>query len=399
MDMSKLALLSLVVLSALLLLITYSPAVSSNHGGLELTTYFTGVYMKPGESISETLQVTSNLSYPVDVQLSYEAPPGWNVEFKSMGYTVSTLFAPPGQTRSVDMTIKPPAHVAPGTYLVKLLARSRSGSVSVSSNELDIKVNVLPRSNVKPIEVTVSYPSLTGSPGSTLDFTFDVKNNLDRDVTVTLGAVKVPPGWNVVFRPYTYSTTVISGLTIKASSTQYGAVAEVTIPNSATPGMYKLVISISMEGYSVTVPLTATVSGITSYRLFTPSGLLSLHVMAGSMENATLIVSNTGTELLNKITLSSVEPAGWIVRFIPSNVSVLQPGQSMSVTMMVKPPAGSIAGDYMLTVSAFNSKAGSHSLDFRVTVVKQTYWGIIGVVVVVVAVVALLAVFWRFGRP
>jgi uncharacterized membrane protein len=111
-------------------------------------------------------------------------------------------------------------------------------------------------------------------------------------------------------------------------------------------------------------------------------------------------VSNTGTEPLTDLTLTAVQPSSdWTIELNPATIQVLQPGQNATVTMSVTPPSNAIPGVYSLTVSAYSQQASSQSLNFLVTVTKQTYWGVVGITVIVVAIAALIAVFWRFGRP
>ncbi|HIQ30109.1 MAG TPA: hypothetical protein EYH45_06060, partial [Candidatus Caldiarchaeum subterraneum] len=92
-------------------------------------------------------------------------------------------------------------------------------------------------------------------------------------------------------------------------------------------------------------------------------------------------------------------PSGWSASLEPEEIALLRAGDMASVTLTVKPPANALAGDYSLRVSAYHPDVGSENLQFRVTVTKQTFWGVIGVAVVAASVAALLFVFWRFGRP
>ena len=60
-------------------------------------------------------------------------------------------------------------------------------------------------------------------------------------------------------------------------------------------------------------------------------------------------------------------------------------------------PERTIAGDYMLTLTA-NSPESNKSSDFRVTVSTPTIWGWIGFGIVGLVVLGLAVVFFRLGR-
>ncbi|MGC8969894.1 MAG: COG1361 S-layer family protein [Conexivisphaera sp.] len=372
------------------------PAAAQSSGSISLSTYFTGVTVQGGQYVYTTVNVTNQMETPASISLSTSAPPGWSAVLTYNGYNVTAVYAPPGGTRSLRLAIYVPSSASPGTYEVNVTARS--GQAVSNTLTFYVEVAAVPKSS-QPITVSVSYPSLSGSPGSTLSYMFEVDNNLGTSAVATF-SMDTPPGWAVTFLPSEYSTTVISGISMGPYSVNPGLVADVYIPSDAQPGIYNLTLTVTASGYRVSIPLTATVTGTYSYSLSTPGSLLSLNVQAGRTTTATVIVSNTGTEPLTSLTLVAVQPSsGWSVSLSPSTIQVLQPGQNSTVTLSVTPPPDAIPGVYALTVSAYSRQASSHSLTFLVTVTKQTYWGVVGVVVIVAAVAALIAVFWRFGRP
>jgi len=380
----------------ILLAVASYPAAAQSTGGISISTYFTGVSVQAGQPIYTSLNVTNSMAEPASISISTSAPPGWTAVTSYNGYNVTAVYAPAGATRSVQLGIYVPSGATPGTYEVNVTAWSGQ----VESNELTFYVEVTPApTSSQPIAVSVSYPSLTASPGSTLSYMFEVDNNLG-ETSVATFSMSAPPGWAYTFLPSQYSTTVISGISMNAYSENPGLVAEVYVPSSAQPGIYNLTLTVTASGYRVSIPLSATVTGTYSYGLSTPGGLLSISAGAGHTSTATILVSNTGTEPLTDLTLTAVQPSSdWTIELNPATIQVLQPGQNATVTMSVTPPPNAIPGVYSLTVSAYSQQASSQSLNFLVTVTKQTYWGVVGIAVIVVAIAALIAVFWRFGRP
>lgn len=385
------------VLSLVVLLIIWtvpvSPATGQN-SGLEIYTQFSGVYLEPGSTLSTTLYVKNNLSKPIDAFFITDKPSGWIVEFYLMGYNVSDVFLNPGEKREVELKVIPSKDAASGDYKIRIMMRAEN----VTSNQLILTIHLLSKSATTPLELTVPYLSLAGEPGSTLDYMFDIKNNLDRDVVIGFD-VDAPKGWIVVFKPATYENRIISGITLEPRERKIGLVMSVRIPDNAKPGNYKINFSISTEGYVEKASVTAKVTGIKKYSLTTSDQLLSFEVQAGEKRNITLIVVNEGTESVYNVRFSSIPPSGWDVKIDPEKISVLEAGETKAVTLTVRPPTNTLAGDYSLNIRAYSEESGTQTLDLRITVTKQTFWGLIGVLVVAISVIALLIVFWRFGRP
>ena len=57
-----------------------------------------------------------------------------------------------------------------------------------------------------------------------------------------------------------------------------------------------------------------------------------------------------------------------------------------------------VAGDYMLTITARPQDGSSKSVDFRITVLTSTLWGVAGIGLIAVAVGVVALAVGRFGR-
>jgi len=383
------------ILILLMILALIPLSCLADEGELEISIPFTGVYLQQGSTLTTSLYVKSNFSYPISVDLCSEAPRGWNVTFRSYGYDITSIYLTPKAEKSVELKVKPPDNEEPGDYTIAIYAKYGN----VLSNRINLTIHLQPKPQVPPFELRVPYMSLRGQPGSTLDYRFDIKNNLDKDIVVGFNIIEAPEGWGVSFKPSTYENRIISSVTIRPKDTQYGLVLSVNVPKYIPPGDYKIKFSVSTEGYTKEVDLTAKVSGIKEYRLTTPNGMLSFEVQAGEVRNITLSVINEGTDVIQDIELTTSPPPGWEVKVYPEKIDILKVGETKSVTLTLQTPSNTLAGDYSLRVSAWNIDAGRQTLDLRITVTKQTYWGIIGILVVVLSITTLILVFWRFGRP
>ena len=388
---------SLALLFSLLLTALAINYVNAERDRLTISISFTGVTVEQGESISASLKIRNNLTDPANVELTIDKPSGWEVETRYRGYKVFRFFIEPNDEITVSVRINVPADATPG--INKITFTARDINTGVVSNEITLEVEVLEKPKKDPIELTVSFPSLTGEPGTTLEYRFDLKNNLDRDIVVGLEARNVPEGWVVSFKPSAFEDRIISSISLEPERSRTGMVMEVRPPRTVSPGSYKITLVATANGFSKEAEVTAVITGISRFRLTTPNQLLSFEVGAGEEKKVTIVFINEGSEHIRDISCSVSPPSRWDASVEPDKIDLVRPGETASVTLTVKPPANTLAGDYSLRVSAFTRAAGSESLQFRVTVTKQTFWGIIGVGVVAASVMALLVVFWRFGRP
>ena len=122
---------------------------------------------------------------------------------------------------------------------------------------------------------------------------------------------------------------------------------------------------------------------------------------AGQEAYLPIVITNTGTAALDKITFSSSKPAGWSITFKPEKIEALAPGDEQEVEVAIKPPPNTIAGDYMATLRFDGDPKPSvepPNLDIRVTVTTPVKWGWIGVGIIIAVIAGLVATFTRLGR-
>src|SRR5262249_45677131 len=144
--------------------------------------------------------------------------------------------------------------------------------------------------------------------------------------------------------------------------------------------------------------LVADVVGQSQLSVSAPDGRLSGQAYVGNTTPFKVIVQNTGSAPARNIKLSASPPSGWSVTFTPEQIPEVPSGQQVDVTANIKPNDQAVAGDYMVSVTAQPDGGSSKSVDFRITVLTSTLWGIIGVALIAVAVVVVGLAVMRFGR-
>ncbi|MFQ6081386.1 MAG: NEW3 domain-containing protein [Candidatus Bathyarchaeia archaeon] len=385
-------------INALLLLALLSLAFSASpiaqaweEDKLAISVPFTSITTER-KTINVPLEVRNDLNRSLIVSFEISCPARWRYSLIFQGYNVSEIFLKPDETMSLNLRLEPSEEVKEGSYSFTI----RAFSGDIVSNKIGITVNIL--KPIEEVELEAASLSVTGTPGSTFTFRFDVVNRGYRDLTFALSAI-VPSDWRLLgFRPSIYEKRAISEITVKAQSTTRGVVVEAWCPREIPPKEYPITIAIVGEGIEKSLEFTAVVTGTHEVSLRTQEELLSYGVNAGESKEITLIVENEGTADLRDVKISCSAPYGWKAVVSPEGVDILPVGESVSVSLTISPPAGTIAGDYSVTARV-RTPESSDEIKLRITVTKPTLWGIIGAVVVVASILGLMLVFRKYGRP
>jgi uncharacterized membrane protein len=128
------------------------------------------------------------------------------------------------------------------------------------------------------------------------------------------------------------------------------------------------------------------------------AGTLNTSVTAGTRTPVDFVVANAGTAPIRNLNFISKKPSDkWNVEFRPDKIDALNPGEVREIKMDILAPERTIAGDYLMTLTA-NSPEVNRSVEFRVTVSTPTLWGWVGFGIVALVVLGLVIVFFRLGR-
>jgi uncharacterized membrane protein len=131
--------------------------------------------------------------------------------------------------------------------------------------------------------------------------------------------------------------------------------------------------------------------------LSTPNQVLNAQVTAGSTGTVSLVVTNTGSTVLQNVAVTASAPTGWTTTFAPTTIATIQPGSAATVDATVQPSSDALAGDYDVTFTVTAGTATAN-VDIRTTVQTSPLWGFIGLALIVIVIVGLGWVFRRFGR-
>jgi len=255
------------------------------------------------------------------------------------------------------------------------------------------------------IEFDTKYPALSGAADKGFEFDVDVRYlSADKEARDFDLSVEAPEGWlSYICKSKYEKEKEISAIHLDPYGMKEGLVVVAAAPFwlYPEPGDYVIKLVVTSGEIKGSVDLTAKITARYGFSAATKleGGRLNIKAETGKESYLPIKVTNTGTATLDKITLSSSRPEGWSVTFNPEKIEALSPGTSQEAEVAIKPPAKTIAGDYMISLK-FAGEPSSHAddLDIRVTVGTSTKWGLVGVGIVVAIIAGLAVTFMRLGR-
>jgi uncharacterized membrane protein len=357
--------------------------------GLWLTADYPAATVRAGDEARFNLSLINYGLAPQRTDLSIDSPPkGWEIELRGGGRPVAAAFVDHNAKSNLDLKIKVPADAKPGRYTLLVKATGAEGA-----RELPLALTVEERPEAT-LTAEPKLPTLRGTPRSTFDFRLSTKNDSADAMLVTLGA-QAPRGFQVMFKEG-YGSQELTSLPIKAGESKDLAV-DVKPPQSIPAGQYPVVVSLASERAKVETKLVLDITGQPSVSLSGENDRLSGEANAGTEKSFIFVLRNNGSAEARNLTFNATPPSGWKVTLEPKELAVLAPNAEQKVAAIITPSEKALAGDYMVSVRA-NGDGISESVNYRITVVTSTMWGIVGLGVIAASLLVLLGAVGRFGR-
>ena len=378
--------LAAVALSAGLLLMTALVPLGALAATFDLTTPYPAVTIQPGNTVTFPLDIAVPAPERVGLAVS-GAPKGWTANLRGGGNIVNAVFAGGTTAATVDLSVTVPQDATPGSQTLTVTATADQGT-----RALPIEVTVLGDTG-GAITLTSDFPQLSGAPTSTFSYSLTLANTGTQKQTYTLQG-QGPDGWTVSVHPSSngqaLTDTVDGGATDTLSVTAQP-------PSTVTAGSYPIQVTVASGSQSATTNLEADVTGAPAVTLSTPNQVLNAQVTAGSTGTVSLVVTNTGSTVLQNVAVTASAPTGWTTTFAPTTIATIQPGSAATVDATLQPSSDALAGDYDVTFTVTAGTATAN-VDIRTTVQTSPLWGFIGLALIVIVIVGLGWVFRRFGR-
>ncbi len=248
------------------------------------------------------------------------------------------------------------------------------------------------------LKLSSKFPVLQAKSGEAFEFEVEFIALVSEDRTFDL-TLDIPQNWVSIMQPR-YDDTQISAIRIREFQTAPETIKVIVVPvpwDLPDPGEYPIVMTASSGDISESIELKAVVTARFEMDVYTETGRLNTEATAGEENHLAIKIRNSGSADIERITLSSSKPEGWLITFNPEKVENLAPDLAQDVDVVIKPADKAIAGDYMITLRADGEEI-NESMSIRVTVVTPTIWGWVGIIIVLVVIAGLVVMYRQLGR-
>lgn len=246
--------------------------------------------------------------------------------------------------------------------------------------------------NASKSDLKVRLFNLEGPSSEVFRYYATLSNNEKSEQVYQLDT-KLPPGWSVAYK--------LDGMQVTSVSLEPEASKELTIevtPSySADSKKHVIPFRVISNGDTTAVNLESVVKGTYKMELSTQNQVLSGNMTTGSAKEIMLVVKNTGSLVLDNIELSSQLPNKWEANYEPSKIDKLLPGASQEVKLNVKVPEKTIAGDYMINLSAKNNNVEAN-VAYRMEIKTSLLTGWFGFLLIVIALGMIYFLVRKYGR-
>lgn len=377
-------------LAAILLAFSGMGVAQTATGGVSLYTAYPSQVVVAGSTVDLGIQVSNNGTTDQVLDLSADSlPSGWTGTFIGGGSVIQSVAVQAGKTQTITFKVEIPDSAQNGKNDITVVATGQGAQA-----QLPIEL-VVGQTTPTRITITPELPQLKGSPTSTFDYRLTIKNDADTDLLINLSA-QTPSGFQVTFKQ-SIGSQELTSVPVKAGQSQQVDM-NVTPPNDVAAGTYEIDVTAQAQGVSATSKLSAVITGQVKLNVTTSDSRLSGTANAGQTTALKIVVENNGTSPANNVQMTSSPPANWQVTFDPATIPVIAPGDKVNVTANLQPPSNTIAGDYMVTLTAQAGSQSSQSSDFRITVQTSTLWGVTGLILIAIALAVVALAVTRFGR-
>lgn len=219
-----------------------------------------------------------------------------------------------------------------------------------------------------------------------------LSNNSNQEKVYNLQST-LPPGWSIAYKT---EGTQVTSINLDPNSSKDISI-EITPSYTADVKKHIIPISAISKTDTTTINLESVIKGTYKMEISTQNQILSGDATTGSSKEIFLTIKNTGTLPLEKIELKTQLPSKWESNFDSDNIDRLEPGKSKDIKVTIKVPEKTIAGDYMVSISAKNSNQDAQ-LSYRLEVKTSLLTGWIGISLIIIAIGFIYALIRKYGR-
>lgn len=218
------------------------------------------------------------------------------------------------------------------------------------------------------INMSTDYPGISVQAGDSISFDLDFTNSGTGEL-VDLSASGLPDGFEGYFQGNGHQ---VSSVYVKNGESDSLVTYNITVPDTAEDGEYKITLKADGTSHSSTLVLNLTVSELD---LGASTLTTEYDNQSGSAGDTVSFDTTLANNSVNDqtFTLSADAPEGWSVTYKTSDSSNITSvnvdgASSETVTVTIQAPNDAAAQDYTIPIHAVSEEGDDLELDLKVTI-------------------------------
>lgn len=271
--------------------------------------------------------------------------------------------------------------------LLSLLSLTSLSLLASTKSTYAQEANIVDQSNFKVRLINMEGPST-----EVFRYSATLANRTNKEKIFELQS-SLPPGWSIAYKTDGVQVTSVN---LEPNSNREISI-EITPSYTADVKKHIIPVKAISNADTTVINLESVIKGAYKLEVTTQNQILSGGVTTGGSKEIFITVKNSGTLPLEKIELQSQLPSKWESSFDITNIDKLDPGKTKDIKVNIKVPDKTIAGDYMINISAKNNNQTA-SVDYRMEVKTSLLTGWIGILLIAIAIGFVYFLIRKYGR-
>lgn len=246
------------------------------------------------------------------------------------------------------------------------------------------------------LKIDAKYPKIEILPSGSAQFAVSltyIDNTTDLSPKIFDLSVTGPSTWTTSITPDYPQDKKIASIQLDPFATgPQNILVNVSPPpyGLLNPGDYDFTLQANSGNLKNSVVLTVVVNP--DYSLYLSSTNQLYSVNAGRDNYFPVTVTNYGSTAVGPITFNAIKPDGWTIEFTLPTIDSLGSNMEQQLSVNVRPPPGTPAGDYRITLESTSPETNAPDLSVTIRLNESSVgaWIAFAVIIIVIGGLAFL---------
>jgi len=389
-------------IALILITVLIIPHASADWSSVKVVNSITGKVVYPGDTVEFAITVGKGYNNSEEAWCALtirSIPEGWTAGFYNDGDQITHVTFPKDKKteKEVILRIKTPKNASNDAYSIWTDFKPDDGDIILRDFVVTIDNNAQPN-----LDMYCNIPGLETRPNDHVEFEVTLENKYDHRVSIDLNTTNILQDWNVEFFQVDNGEYRVTKVSVAANDKQ-DFIVKVRPSINASDGTYPIIVNAVLEnsqtGISQQLDVTINTGIEISKMLTLFPNIKDITLNPGASKEIMVNLRNSGDKTLNNVELKVQDVSGIstsIRSFGP--IDELEPGESGRIPVTITARADASPGEKEILMRAVSDEAQSEDDCLKITVVKSSSSGFIGIGMVILAVLVFIIIIYKFGR-